>query len=65
MTDVDEYGSKNAIICHIGRKQFQFLSRDHSNITGKYRGAARKKCNINYKYKSKVPCSHISQPRRL
>ncbi len=29
--------------------------RDHCHITGKYRGAAHNNCNLNYKYKNKVP----------
>ncbi len=57
MTDVDEKGFRNAKTCHICRKEFveDDKVRDHCHITGKYRGAAHNKCNLNYKYKSKVP----------
>ena len=47
-------------VCHICKKHFctdenneEFISerkvRDHCHYTGKYRGAARSKCNLNYK----------------
>ena len=29
--------------------------RDHSHITGKFRGAAHKSCNLNFKLTKKVP----------
>ena len=29
--------------------------RDHSHVTGKFRGAAHKSCNLNFKLTKKVP----------
>ena len=33
--------------------------RDHDHLTGKYRGAAHNRCNLNSKKKVKFVCSHI------
>ena len=36
-------------ICGIQYKSCDVRVRDHCHITGKYRGSAHQKCNINYK----------------
>ena len=44
--------------CHICRKKYDPTDvrvRDHCHITGKYRGSAHQKCNINYKLSEKMP----------
>ena len=46
----------NTTYCHICGKDFKdsdgengnYKVRDHDHMTGKYRGAAHNKCNINY-----------------
>ena len=46
---------KNQKLCHICEKEFctdnkeMRKVRDHCHYTGKYRGAAHSKCNLNYK----------------
>ena len=46
---------ENATICHICKNDFNIddknerKCRDHCHITGKYRGAAHNKCNLNYR----------------
>ena len=45
------------IVCFVGFAGFPFEGRgvtDHCHITGKYRGAAHEKCNINVKQKQSV-----------
>jgi hypothetical protein len=56
MTKEDETDFKKAVICHICEKRFEekeIIVRDHDHITGKYRGAAHKKCNLDYAIKIK------------
>ena len=56
MTDLDEDKFRSAKMCHICRKPLEKDKvRYHCHITGKYRGPAHNNCNLNYKYKSKVP----------
>ncbi|XP_065679834.1 uncharacterized protein LOC136094149 [Hydra vulgaris] len=46
----------NAKICHICEKDLnEDRVRDHCHITGKYRGAAHNKCNLNYKIPTFIP----------
>ena len=50
MTDSDRVYHNNATICHICEKDLkEDTVRDHCHISGKYRGAAHKDCNLNYK----------------
>ncbi|XP_043479909.1 uncharacterized protein LOC122509742 [Leptopilina heterotoma] len=48
----------DASICHICEGQFSPLEkkvRDHCHLTGKYRGPAHEKCNLNYQDSRVVP----------
>ena len=58
MSTAEEIAFKNATKCHICEQPL-FKSepavRDHCHITGKYRGAAHNKCNLQYRVPKKVP----------
>ncbi|XP_051161514.1 uncharacterized protein LOC127281705 [Leptopilina boulardi] len=48
----------DATICHICEGQFsphEKKVRDHSHLTGKYRGPAHEKCNLNYQDSRVIP----------
>ena len=50
MTENDKINYENATHCHICEKELgEDKVIDHCHLTGKYRGAAHKECNLNYK----------------
>ena len=54
----DEKNLKSTDSCHIcgiTYKSYDVRVRGHCHITGKYRGSAQQKCNINYKLTEKIP----------
>ena len=58
ITTVEEKKFKQADKCHICGIKYKLCDvrvRDHWHITGKYRGSAHEKCNINYKLTEKIP----------
>ena len=56
MMEEDEMTFKQASICHICSKTLGGDSvRDHCHITGEYRGAAHKNCNINFRLRKRIP----------
>lgn len=59
MTADQEIDFDNAKICHICEKEFADINdvkcRDHSHITGEYRGAAHKNCNLEFQEPRIVP----------
>lgn len=55
-SEVDEENFKTATLCHICEKPLhKDRVRDHDHLTGHYRGAAHKKCNLNFKIASHIP----------
>ena len=57
LTDEEKESYENQEICHICKKEFNNDNkvRDHCHYTGKYRGAAHNKCNLNYKIPKEIP----------
>ena len=57
LTDEEKESYENQKICHICKKEFNNDNkvRDHCHYTGKYRGAAHNKCNLNYKISKEIP----------
>ena len=58
MKNVDKELHANSHECHICGKLItgeDIKVRDHCHITGKYRGPAHSKCNLNYKINMKIP----------
>ena len=56
MTDEDEKNFEVAVKCHICEKDLDGDKvLDHCHLTGKYRGAAHNKCNLNYKVPNFIP----------
>ena len=57
LTDEEEQQFQKATMCHIcGKECFDDKVRDHCRITGKYRGCAHNKCNLDYNFKNfKIP----------
>ncbi|XP_055306779.1 uncharacterized protein LOC129571042 [Sitodiplosis mosellana] len=58
MTAEQEQRFQNTHICHICEKQFDSDSikvRDHSHLTGEFRGAAHQDCNLNYVENRAIP----------
>ena len=51
LTDQEEYQFKEALNCHICDEVLgSDRVRDHDHLTGLYRGAAHKSCNLNFKF---------------
>lgn len=60
MTEDDENDFKNADHCHICEEKYTSTDdetrvRDHSHLTGKYRGSAHNKCNLQYQDTRYIP----------
>ena len=57
ITDEQESEFQAATKCHIccGEMEGDDKVRDHCHVTGKYRGAAHNKCNLNHKLTWKIP----------
>ena len=58
MTDEDKESFKRAEECHICKtpyKESDVRVRDHCHVTGKYRGSAHEKCNLNFQLTDKIP----------
>ena len=62
LTEEEKESSKNQELCHICEKEFctdnnkeMRKLRDHCHYTGKHRGAAHSKCNLNYKIVKTIP----------
>ena len=58
LTDEENRSHENQKHCHVCRKLFKKdvkKVRDHCHFTGKNRGAARSKCNMNYEITRNVP----------
>jgi len=58
MTPTDERTFNESTCCHICKKPFTTTSekvRDHSHLTGRFRGAAHNSCNLNYQYPDFIP----------
>ena len=57
LTDEENRPSENQKLCHVCKKLFK---KDDKKVkgchfTGKYRGAAHNKCNMNYKITKNIP----------
>ena len=62
LTEEEKESYKNQQLCDICEKEFCTDNnkemrnvRDHCHYTGKYRGAAHSKCNLNYKIVNEIP----------
>ena len=60
MIAFDQKSYDEADICHICKRPFikntdNIKVRDHCHLTGKFRGAAHKKCNLKYKIPKFIP----------
>ena len=58
MTDEDKESFQRAEECHICKKPYDagdVRVRDHCHVTGKYRGSAHEKCNLNFYLTDKIP----------
>ena len=65
LTEDEKESNENQKLCHICEKEFCTDDnnnnkeirkvRDHSHYTGKYRGGAHSKCNLNYKIVKEIP----------
>ena len=54
LTDEDKEVFENSTNCHIcGGKLWEDRVRDHSHVSGKFRGAAQ--CNLNYRVRHVIP----------
>ena len=47
--------SNNCSICKKLTDNCEDIVKDHCHLTGKFRGAAHKSCNLNFKLTKKVP----------
>ena len=63
LTEEEKESYKNQQLCHICEKEFftdnkkMRKVRDHCHYTGKYRGAAHSKCNLEYAIVKEIPVS--------
>ena len=63
LTEEEKESYKNQQLCHICEKEFLTDNkkmrkvRDHCHYTGKYRGAAHSKCNLEYAIVKEIPVS--------
>ena len=58
LTDEENESYENQKFCYICKKRFTNDNkkvRDHCHFTGKYRGAAHNRCNMNYKISKNIP----------
>ena len=57
LTNEEKESYETQKICHICKTEFNNDNkvRDHRHYTGKYRGAAHNKCNLNYKISKEIP----------
>ena len=62
LTEEEKESYENQHLCHICDEEFYTDNnkemrkvRDHCHYTGKYRGAAHSKCNLNYKIVKEIP----------
>ena len=62
LTEEEQESYENQELCHICDKEFcadnnkeMRKGRDHCHYTGKYRGAAHSKCNLEYKIVKEIP----------
>ena len=61
LTEEEKESHENQQLCHICDKEFYIDNkemrkvRDHCHYTGKYRGAAHRNCNLNYKIVKEIP----------
>ena len=56
MTNEDEEIYNNSHICWICKEELNtYKVKDHCHVTGKFRGAAHNKCNINLRLPKKLP----------
>ena len=63
LTEDEKESNENQKLCHICEKEFcadnnnkeMRKVRDHCHYTGKYRGGAHSKCNLNYKIVKEIP----------
>ena len=58
LTPDKRIGFNNAIECHLCQQPFAPTDgkhRDHCDFTGKYRGAAHQRCNLNYTKSHSIP----------
>ena len=62
LTEEEKESYENQQLCHICDEEFYIDNnkemrkvRDHCHYTGKYRGAAHIKCNLNYKIVKEIP----------
>ena len=56
LTKEEEKEFRENSTCHIcGEKIKEFKVRDHCHLTGKYRGPAHSRCNLNYKPPNFIP----------
>ena len=54
--DDDKLLFESATVCHICEKPLNNDSvRDHCHLSGKFRGAAHSRCNLNYKFQNFIP----------
>ena len=55
-TEEDKISFNSSTTCHICEKELgEDKVRDHCHLTGKFRGAAHEKCNLNYQIPNFIP----------
>ena len=58
LTDEENRSYENQKLCHVCKKLFakdDKKVKDYCHFAGKYRGAARNECNMNYKRAKNIP----------